>query len=415
MKILYFSSTDFYRKPNPSFHLMYAMISDILDRMDEVFYVGPAIQNVEKHIPDEFANNPNFHYRLVEIPPVAKGNFPLRYLKQVQYAFKARKFIKEYMPNCDLVFVQSSASILFYTLIASHYTKNQKVLINIQDMFPGSSIASGVMHRKWMQKIFYSLQKICYRKADMIVGISEDMRDKIMEQGVPYEKTCVVLNWFDDKSVHYVQWDENRFVKKYNMTKDKFYVQYAGTMGYVFDYKIVLEVAKRLNDYTDIEIQMIGMGSQKDIFVEKAKELGLSNIHFLPLEPQEMVSDVYSACSVCYIPLKHGIIGNSVPSKAGLLMECHKPIITSVDRGCKYAQEINENRIGIACSDDDPKSVVDAILYLYNNPAECREMGDRGYNYGHQLYSRSYNMEKYFEIFEALCIRDELIIDDSKI
>ena len=122
----------------------------------------------------------------------------------------------------------------------------------------------------------------------------------------------------------------------------------------------------------------------------------------MPLEPQEMVSDVYSACSVCLIPLKHGIIGNSVPSKAGLLMACKRPIITSADSNSEYVKEINDNKIGIACSDDNPTSVVDAILHLYRNPEEGIAMGKRGYKYGYKRYSRSENMMKYNKLFENL-------------
>lgn len=64
---------------------------------------------------------------------------------------------------------------------------------------------------------------------------------------------------------------------------------------------------------------MIGFGSQYDQFIAEAKERRLDNIVFYPLEPQPMVPHVYSACSICFIPLKRDIIGNSVPSKAGLL------------------------------------------------------------------------------------------------
>lgn len=402
MNILYLSTIDFFEKPNPSFHLMTARIADFLADGHSVYFVGIENTTLDKHIPTQFLENPNFHYRLIPQAPVAKSNFPLRYLKGISLAWKYRKPVKAFMPKCDAVFVASSPTALYNILTVSHYAKHQKIVYNVQDMFPGSSIASGVMPKKWMQKIFFALQKIAYRKADLMVGISEDMRDKIMEQGVPYEKTEVVVNWFDDKSVHYVPWEENRFVKKYNMTPDKFYVQYAGTMGYVFDYKIVLEVAKLLKDYTDIEIQMIGMGSQKETFVNEATELGLTNIKFLPLEPQEMVSDVYSACSICYIPLKHGIIGNSVPSKAGLLMECHKAIVTSADGDSKYCKEINDNHLGIACSDDDPKAVAGAVLYLYNNREECAKMGDNGYVFGHDRYSRTLNTQKYISIFKSL-------------
>ena len=409
MNILYFATIPFFAKPNPSFHLMYAMIYDLLNRGDHVYYVGMKRRDLDKHIPMEFERHPNFHCRLVTMGKVAKTHFVKRYLSGVFYALKAYKYLKEFMPKCDIVFLQSTPTMLYNVLIVRAYAKRQKLVMNIQDMFPGSSIASGVMPKKWMQRVFFTLQKVAYRKVNVIVGISEDMRDRIMEQGVPKEKTRVILNWFDDKSVHYVGWDNNRYVKKQAMTKDKFYVQYAGTMGFVFDYKIVLSVAELLKDYKNIVIQMIGMGSQKELFEEEAKGKGLNNIQFLPLEPQEMVSDVYSACSVCYIPLKHGIIGNSVPSKAGLLMECKRAIVTSVDKESKYAREINENKIGIACPDDNPQAVVDAILYLYENPKECEQMGARGYRYGHNLYSRTNNVNKYVNLFM------ELIESDRKV
>lgn len=207
------------------------------------------------------------------------------------------------------------------------------------------------------------------------------------------------MNWFDDQSVHKIEWEENRFVKKYNMSLKKFYVQYAGTMGYVFDYKMVLEVAEKLKEDSEIVFQMIGAGSQKDAFIREANERNLTNIHFLPLEPQEMVSDVYSACSVCFIPLKRGIIGNSVPSKAGLLMACEKTIITSVDEDSDYYSMINENA-GIAVSNKNPQDVVKAILKLKNNPSECYRYGEKGYKYGKTIYSRQYNIKRYIDLIK---------------
>lgn len=402
MNILYFATTAFYRKPNPSYHLMYTMISDLLNSGNNVYYVGVASKACVKHIPDEFDNHPNFHYRLVETTPVKRSNFPRRYYNGVRYALKSIKHIKRFIPKCEIVFLQSSAVMAFNVFVARHYAKGQKLVMNVQDMFPGSSIASGVMKQRWLQKAFSYIQKLAYDKSDIIVGISEDMRDKLIAEGVSYEKTDVILNWFDDKTVKFVPWEENRYVRKMNMSKEKFYVQYAGTLGYVFDYKMIIEVARILKPYQDIEIQMIGIGSQKDVFMETAAREKLDNIKFLPLEPQEMVSDVYSACSVCLIPLKHGIIGNSVPSKAGLLMECHKPIVTSVDEGCKYATEINENHIGIACRDDKPEDVANAILKLYKDRELLKTMGENGFKHGHKIYSRKFNMDKYLSLFLKL-------------
>jgi len=407
MRILYFASVDFYQKPNPSFHLMSTMIHDLLESGISIEYVGLAMDGVKKHIPEEFASHKAFHYQLVEFPNTPKNSFAKRYVDGMTYARKARQLISHEIKDCDLVFIQSSPTVLYNIKAVRVLDKKKPIVYNIQDMFPGSSIASGVMPNKLMQQFFYSLQKIAYKNSDMMVVISEDMKTKLMEQGVPEERIRVIVNWFDDTSVHEVSWEENRFVKKYQMTKDKFYIQYAGTMGYVFDYKMVLQVASLLQPYDDIEIQMIGEGSQKEAFITEAKDRGLNNIVFLPLEPQNMVSDVYSACSVCFIPLKKGIIGNSVPSKAGLLMACKRAIVTTSDNGSDYNNMINSNGIGYAFSTDEPEKVAEAILYMENHPDELKQMGVAGYEYGHELYSRKNNMKKYLDIIS-------IVISNSK-
>lgn len=400
MKVLFFATTDFYRKPNPSFHLMVSMIEDILNAQNQVCFIGISEKGLDKHIPDCLDGREGFEYHLVKQPHVRKSNFVMRYLIGVSYAIGANKYLKKFIPNCDVVFVRSSPTVVFNLIFVHRHKTRQKVILNIQDMFPGASIATGVMKSPLLQKVFYIFQKIAYKLSDNIVAISDDMKTKLLEEGVPEEKIRVIVNWYDDQSVCEIRPENNRFRLKYGLKNDKFYVQYAGTMGYVFDYKMVLIVAEKLKCYTDICIQMIGEGSQKEIFMEEARQRGLSNITFLPLEPQEMVSDVYSSCSVCFIPLRKNVIGNCVPSKAALLMACKRPIVTTVDEWSDYFKMINSNKIGIAVSNDNPNEAVDAILYFYNNRDICIEMGRNGFEFGCKSYSRSSNMSKYLELFQ---------------
>ena len=403
MNILYFASVDFYQKPNPSFHLMHSMITDLLESNNKINYVGLALEGIEQHIPIEFINNPNFSYNLIDMPNTKKSSFVKRYIDGIKYAVAAKKHIKKMINDSDVIFIQSSPTALYNISVVKRFAKDsKKIIYNVQDMFPGSSIASGVMPQKWMQIVFSSLQKIAYRKSDIIVAISDDMKDKLIEQGVPNEKIEVIVNWFDDRTVSEVSWDTNRFVKIANMDKEHFYVQYAGTMGYVFDYHMIIKVAEILQDDSKVIFQMIGEGSQKQEFVKTVKEKQLNNIVFLPLQPQDMVSDVYSACSTCIIPLKHGVIGNSVPSKAGLLMACKRSIVTSTDKGSKYNSMIKDNGIGFAFGDNEPEKMAEAILKLSENTELCKHMGIKGYEFGHKLYSRAENMKKYVDLFERM-------------
>ena len=403
MNILYFASVDFYQKPNPSFHLMHSMITDLLENGNKINFVGCAIDGIDRHIPTEFVENPNFSYYVVNVPNTKKSNFIKRYIDGIKYAFAAKKHIKKMLPKSDVIFIQSSPTALYNISVVKKLVKNdKKIIYNVQDMFPGSSIASGVMPRKWMQKIFCMLQKSAYNKSDVIVAISDDMKDKLIEQDVPKDKIEVIVNWFDDRTVSEVPWEKNRFVPIANMDREHFYVQYAGTMGYVFDYHMIIKVAELLKSEKNIVFQMIGEGSQKQDFVEAVKDKKLNNILFLPLQPQDMVSDVYSACSTCIIPLKHGVIGNSVPSKAGLLMACKRSIVTSTDKGSKYNSMIKDNELGFAYGDDEPEKMAKAILKLSKDKDLCENMGIRGYKFGHKIYSRAENMKKYIDLFERM-------------
>ena len=382
----------------PSLHLYKALFEDLLKFGHRIHLIESVSTKKDPVIPESLANHPNFTYQLIPIAVVKKNHFALRYLAGVQYCLRTIPYLKKCKGKFDVVHVQSCPWAQFAVTFAKIYV-GAVTVFNVQDMFPGSSIASGIMPRKWMQKVFYRLQKIGYKKADIITVISEDMKERVVSQGVSADKVRVIVNWYDDSFVKEIPWEENKFVKKYNMSKNKFYVQYAGTMGYVFDYKMVLTVAENLKTYKDIVFQMIGFGSQYNQFIAEAKERNLDNIIFYPLEPQPMVPHVYSACSICFIPLKRDIIGNSVPSKAGLLMSCRRVIVNSVDEWSDYYKMFEREDMGLSASNLDSKAVTEAILRLYNDRELIEHFANNAQPYGRDYYSRSVNTKLYNDLY----------------
>lgn len=401
MKVLFLVSSGFDR-PTPSFHLMKALIEDTLAAGFDVHMIAGHTTGENPDVPTSFSVYNSFSADIVDRKTMRKKSFVKRYLRGIKYSFQTLKYSRK-QKNVDVVFVQSCPYAVFQILLTKLFVK-KPVVYNIQDMFPGSAIHSGVMKQKWMQKVFYAVQKIAYHKADCITVISDDMRNKVIEQGVDPEKVQTIVNWYDDNTVHEVSWENNRFVKKYDLSSEKFYVQYAGTMGFVFDYKMVLDVASLLIDYKNIVFHMIGQGSQKEDFVREKEKRKLDNIIFFPLEPQDMVSDVYSACSICFIPLKRGIIGNSVPSKAGLLMACNRTIVNSVDEDSEYYKMFAENEMGISASNTDPVAVSEAILELYKDPVKRKRYALNGHLFGQKEYARSTNTVKYIELFKKISV-----------
>ena len=89
-------------------------------------------------------------------------------------------------------------------------------------------------------------------------------------------------------------------------------------------------------------------------------------------------------------------------------MACKRAIVTSVDKNSDYYNIVDEHA-GIAADNDNPDEIVRAILYMKNNRDVCTAYGISGYNYGHELYSRSNNMKIYLELFEQ-CAKQNVCI-----
>lgn len=399
-RVLFFFSLGF-DAPSPSLHLMEAMVEDTLRAGWDVHILATHTAGLNPDIPERMRLHPQLTWNIVNQPRVNKMAFARRYLSGIKYALQCAPLLHR-AKGQDLIYVQSSPTVVYSILVAKICSRHTPVIYSVQDMFPGSSIHSGVMTKPWMQAIFFRLQKVAYAKADHITVISEDMKQRVVDEGVPADKVSVIVNWYDDKSVHEVLWQDNRFAQKFGLTERTFYVQYAGTMGYVFDYHMVLSVAEILRKHADIEFQMIGEGSQQAMFAQEARRRELHNIRFYPLQAQYLVRDVYSAASVCLVPLKRGIIGNSVPSKVALIMACNRPVINSVDEDSQYFRMFEENRIGLSAPNTDPRAVADAILRLYMDRAHRDRLARNGLEFGEAFYSRSLNTANLIHLFAEI-------------
>lgn len=400
MKILYITAEGF-DTPNPNNQMAEVMIRDFLDNGHTVHLVQSHRKGINEDIPASLENRDGFSCDTVIRNVVDKTRFLKRYFNDTLYAFKSIKYWKK-VKDADVIYLQSNPTIIFLMVLLKILKRNVPIVYSIYDVFPGHAFDIGVIRSKLIFNILQLIQKPCYYLPAAITVLSEDMKIKVVEQGAKEKKVFVVPAWFDIQSTREVPKEDNKFIEKYNIDKSKFYVQYAGSIGYVFNYKTVIELAQRLKDNADIEIQIIGDGNKKDEFVSETERLGLTNIKFYPLQPVDMVSDVYSACSVALIPLMRGVIGNGVPSKAPILMACNRVIINSVEIDSVYAKMFIEKDMGISVDIEDYDALKDAVLDLYNSPEKIERMAVNAKNHSKLNYSSYASTKTLMEIFDGV-------------
>ena len=369
MKVLFVFSIGFDIEHSSTI-LMNNVLEDVIKKGIKVHYIVPNETGSEKNCPETLKSAKHLSYDVIKRTPPRKHQMVKRYFEGILYALKTARYIyreKDY----DVIYVQSTPTAFWNILICKVFGHRKPIIYSVLDMFPGSTIASGAMKHKLLQNIFYRIQRVAYNMSTHIMALSEDMKRKINEQGVPEDKITYFNTWFDNSSLNYVNDQNNSFIKEFNMNKKEvFYVQYAGNIGYVFDVDMFINIAYKLKTEKNIVFQLVARGSQLDYIKERMSERKLDIIEILPIQPVNRINEVYSACDIQFIPLKKDVLGNSFPSKLAHVMHCKKTFVCATDQNTAFFNIANSKKIGKCISIKKDDEIAEAILSFYKSKKE---------------------------------------------
>lgn len=290
-------------------------------------------------------------------------------------------------------------------IIASILKKIKKVpfIYYLQDIFPDSLESAGLTSKgSLLWKLGRTIENYTYKNADRIIVISEDFKKNIIEKGVPKEKIEVIYNWVDENKVIPIDRSENFIFDKYNLNREKFYIVYAGNLGHAQNIEVILKTAERLKRYDDIMFVIFGEGHQENYYKKMAFNNELGNVLFAPLEPYELVSNVYSLGDVSIVSCKPGLGKSVMPSKTWSIMSAGTAVIANFDKDTDLQKIIEENEVGLFTEAGDVETFEKAVLELYGNPNLCKKMGLNGREYILSNLTRKIGTQKYISVIDKV-------------
>ena len=302
--------------------------------------------------------------------------------------------------NIDLIYLASTPPI--QGVLGGVLKKMKKIpfVYNLQDIFPDSLAGTGLARRGGLLwKIGRVIENITYKYADKIIVISEDFKRNIMAKGVPEEKIVVVYNWVDEEAVKHVPREENILFDRYGLERGKFYITYCGNIGLTQNMDMLLEVAKELEPENDIQFVLIGEGAYKATVQEIIKEKLIKNVTLLPFQPYEDISHVFSLGDVGLVISKPGVGENSVPSKTWSILSASRPVLANFDEN-ELKEIVEKHKCGVFTKAGDKAAFKKAILDLYRNGAQCREMGENGRRFILENLTRAVGTQKYVDVIK---------------
>lgn len=304
------------------------------------------------------------------------------------------------IPKHDIVIVETDPFLLALLGSSIKRFRRNKLVIYLQDVYPDIALALGTVREGLMVRVARNLLGRAYAKADKIVVLGDDMRDRLLRSGVDANKIVCIPNWIDTDKVYPVK-EDNRFRIDHGVN-DKFVVMYSGNIGLTQELDTLLDVATQLKDREDIVFMLVGDGASKERLAATAGERKLTNVRFLPYQPREELAQSLSAADLHFVSMHPAIAGCLVPSKIYGILASGTPVLTVVPRAADVFQLVIDAEVGVSIEPGQTEAIKDQILEFADGKHDCELMGLRARKLAEDEFSRKQSVAKFRQLIHEL-------------
>ncbi len=284
------------------------------------------------------------------------------------------------------------AALLMRRLFAMPYVQI------VYDLFPDSLVKLGTIgERSPVARIWSRVTRAIFHEAALVIAIGRDMAEIITSlTGARPAKVVIIPNWSDEAEVLPVPRADNAFVRTAGVA-DKIVIQYSGNLGRNHNVECLIEAAQLVSNDPRIVFQFIGGGAKKSIVEKAIRDVGLTNVQCLPLQPIADLAAVLSAAQLGVVALGGAFTGLSVPSKTYGIMACGVPILALLDDRSEIGRTVLENHCGVVLPNAKAAQVADVVRQLVREPDRFADMGRNG----RRAFLKSYTLSKAADRYSA--------------
>ncbi|MDO5788760.1 MAG: glycosyltransferase family 4 protein [Fusobacterium sp.] len=299
-----------------------SIVKELADRGNQINIIASYPNRID------LDNFEDFKYKNVQIIRInkkkLKENTIQRAFNYFNFFYEAIKVGIKVSKDSDLIIATSPQLLVGVAGAIISKINKKKFILDIRDLWPDIVLDMGVMKRyNPIYIILKILENFMYKQSDYLIYNSPGFKE-YLECKYPKENMSLITNGIDDYILEYFK-DKQVKIEK----KDKYKILYAGNLGIAQDIKILVDLAKRRKD---IEVILIGKGSQEKIIVDKIKELQVKNIKLISSIPRIELLNLYEEIDILFLQLKDiKMFEKTIPSKIFEYIATQKPIIYGVE------------------------------------------------------------------------------------
>ncbi len=270
-------------------------------------------------------------------------------------------------------------------------------LLNVQDLFPQNAIDLGILRNPTQIRFFQALERYAYQTADIVTVHSEGNKKMVLEQNPDIAPKLKLLHNWVDIDHHTVDSNDLSgkvntcaavdFRKKWNI-KQKYIAVFAGVMGPSQYLELILEIAERMHQQTELLFLIVGDGKEKERLVQLAIDKKLTNVQFEGFISRNVYPDLLNACDIGLVCLSPQNQTPVVPGKILGHMAAGLPVAAFLHTASDGHALIREACCGVSANSADIDACVAVLEDLLSNSSSFEQIGAAGKHYATEHFSK---------------------------
>lgn len=269
-------------------------------------------------------------------------------------------------------------------------------LLHVQDWEVDAAFELGLFKAPLLKRLLLSLERRLVSAFSAVSTISPRML-QVQQAKAPRSHIFLFPNWVDTEIIKPME-GGSPLRAEFGIAPDAFVALYSGNLGEKQGVDDLIAVARLLASRPDFVMMIGGDGVGRARLTSLAA--GLSNVHFVPIQPLDRFNAFLAIADVHLMPQKPSVADLVMPSKLPAMLASGRPVVAGAMTGTQLANEVEG--AGIVVPPGDPQRMAQAIIALMSDPEQHRILGQEAARRARAHWAKEAILARFESVLKSL-------------